>query len=391
MNKLMRQTRFLTAFGLICFGLIFAPICRGEDRGASPKYVERVIGPASLRMVGNVPVMTLSGTPEEIGQQQAALIQEVSGPLLGFPKQFLKTFGGGAFWPVIAEAGRRLVSNAPERYQAEIQALAKAGPYDPENLRVANGLVEIRRLGGCAAFLIPAERSATKGPLFGRNFDFPPFGVLNQYGCVMIYRPKGQHAFVSIGFPGLIGVLSGMNDAGLCVATLDVYSSGDNSKKFDLNGVPLALTFRQILEECETVAEAEALLRKVPRTTYMNLAACDSQNGAVFEITPKSVGVRPLTDMCLTCTNHFRTDDLKVSLRCDRFSRLCKIDQDALDSRKIFDVEDVQAAMHAVNQGGLTIQTMVFEPATRKLHVVMGDGPVSNRPMTEIDAKLLFK
>jgi hypothetical protein len=36
--------------------------------------------------------------------------------------------------------------------------------------------------------------------------------------------------------------------------------------------------------------------------------------------------------------------------------------------------------MHSVNQRGWTLQTMVFEPATLKLHLSIGDPPVSARP-----------
>ena len=41
----------------------------------------------------------------------------------------------------------------------------------------------------------------------------------------------------------------------------------------------------------------------------MNLAACDRQRAAVFEITPRHVVVRMAEDHLLACTNHFRTPD----------------------------------------------------------------------------------
>ncbi len=98
----------------------------------------------------------------------------------------------------------------------------------------------------------------------------------------------------------MLGCLSGMNDAGLAVATLEVYSSADGSASFSLHGTPYAMCYRRILEECTTIDEAEKLLRSMRRTTSMNLAVCDRQRGAVLEMTTKSVvrrdaGRRPLS------------------------------------------------------------------------------------------------
>ena len=38
---------------------------------------------------------------------------------------------------------------------------------------------DIKKLG-CSTLFVAPERSATGGPLLGRNFDFPTFGVLAQ-------------------------------------------------------------------------------------------------------------------------------------------------------------------------------------------------------------------
>src|SRR5262249_42657409 len=132
-------------------------------------------------------------------------------------------------------------------------------------------------------------------------------------------RPDGKHAFASIGFPGCIGCLSGINDAGLALAVLEAYSANDDSPRFDASGTPYALCFRRLLEECATVPEAEKLLRSMKRTTRVNLAICDPQGGAVFEITPRSVVVRKPSDGVCACTNHFRTKELATSIRCWRY------------------------------------------------------------------------
>ena len=125
------------------------------------------------------------------------------------------------------------------------------------------------------------RHGATKGPLFGRNLDFPTLGLSDKYSLVTVYRPQRKHAFVSVGFPGLFGCLSGMNDAGLALAVHEVFLSRDGATIFNPKGVPYTFCFRRILEECATVEEAEKLLRATPRTTILNLALCDPNKRGV--------------------------------------------------------------------------------------------------------------
>jgi len=352
-----------------------------------PRYQEGKVDGASLEYVHGMPVMFLAGTPEEIGKQQAELVSKSILPLIDMPRRTVEEHGAKQFWPAVVGMSNFLMKNAPQDHKAELDALIKYGELDHGSLYVANSLVELRRMGGCASFVVMPEKSETGEIIFGRNFDFPALGVLDTYHCILVVKPKGKHAFLSIGYPGLVGVISGMNDAGLTVATLDVYESGDDSPYFDSTGVPLALTYRRILEECTTVAEAEKILQESKRTTYMNLAVSDTKSAAVFELTPENVGVRTPEKSVLSCTNHFRLEELVTDLECRRYTKLSSL----RDHERLFDVASVQRAMHAVNQGQFTLQTMVFEPASLKVHVAMGGpGPVSNHPMETFDLKELL-
>ena len=323
-------------------------------------------GRGEVRYIDSLPVAVLVGSPAEIGQQHGELLTRPSGELMEFPKRVLADSGLGFLYPLAAQAGKTLILNAPQRYQQEIATATEAGKLEPDTLAVANTLLELRRVG-CSALIVEPNRSATGAPLFGRNFDFPPFGLLDRFGLVTVVRPTGLHAFAAVGFPGMMGVLSGMNDAGLCVATLDVYETADGSPSFDATGVPMALAFRQILEECTTVAEAESLLKRTKATTYANLAVCDRDHGAIFEITPKQVVRRDAEDALLPCTNHFRSAGLAVNQQCWRYDRLESTRRD-----ESVDVFEIQSALHQANQGEMTLQTMVFEPRELVLHLSMG-------------------
>ncbi len=347
-------------------------------------FIERKVDGAELRYAGDIPIATLSGTPEQMGRQQAAVLKEAIPGALQLPKRFASELGLEILWPLMTGAGRMLMQNAPQDHRRELAAFAQAGPYDEGTVAVANTLLELRRMG-CSSLIVEPKRSATGGPLFGRNFDFPTLDELDKYSLVVVRRSPTRRPFVSIGFPALFGVFSGMNDAGLAVATLDVEESADGSQKFNPQGTPLALVFRRILEECSTVEEAEKLLNSEKPTTWMNLAVCDHDGGAVFEITPKHVARRNSEEGLLRCTNHFRTQGLSTGETCERYDKLLGNFQD-----EKLDVDEVHVRLDAARQDRLTFQTMVFEPRELVLHLALSEPPSSDKPLATIDLRPYF-
>ena len=346
-------------------------------------------GGGELKYVNGVPVVFLEGTPEEIGRQESALVLGTVRPMFGLPRKIIGAREAAFGWPVITGLAHGMVARSPERYRREIEAAAEASGLTPDEkdaFVVANAMIELRRIGGCSAVMIEPARSETGGMLFGRNFDFPAFGKLDALGLVSVVKPEGKKAFAAVGFPALVGVVSGMNEDGLAVATLDVYDSNDGSPMFDPLGTPLSLTYRRILEECATVDEAEKLLSGLRHTTWMNLAACDTNRAVVFEITPKGIVTRSAGGSPLVCTNHFRTDGLCTSKECRRFDAITGIVGEKAEAG----LADVRKALHAAHQDDFTIQSMVFEPEPRVLHVALGKPPVTAGPAVRLDLKPLF-
>jgi hypothetical protein len=349
------------------------------------RYAEGKHGTGELRYMDGIPVLTVGGSPEEIGAAMGLLTKSASDGLFGYLDDLLKRARLDSMWPWLVTTSQGMLKQFPDAYRTELEAGVKAAGLPRDKVVVANCLWDMKKLG-CSTIFVAPDRSATRQPLMGRNFDFPTLGVLQKYSLVLVVRPEGRHAFASVGFPGLVGVVSGMNDAGLSVATLDVNSTGDGSPPFDLSGTPLILTFRRILEECTTVAEAEALLKSVKRTTLMNLAVCDAAGaGAVFELTPKSVAVRTADEGVCCCTNHFRTDGLATNTQCTRFDALLQ----AKSTPKL-GLKDVQQRLHAANQGKGTMQTMIFEPAKRTLHLALGEGPTTAKSLVKLELAPLF-
>jgi isopenicillin-N N-acyltransferase like protein len=366
-------------------GLIISIPAAAQAAEKSVKYPVGKKGNGEIRTVNGVPVMILAGTPEEMGRQQGQLVGKFIAPLLKYPRTFLKRNRMDAQWPLIVGVSNILLTRAQKSHQQELRSVIRSSGLDASSVSVANTMLELRRLGGCSTLIVGKQRSKTGGPLFGRNFDFPPMGVLDKYGIVTIYKPKGKHAFASVGYPGLLGVISGMNDAGLAVATLDVYACNDSSPMFNPLGTPMMFTYRRILEECTTVEQAEKMLRAAKHTTWMNLSVCDKNRSVVFELTPKSVVIRKPVGNLLSCTNHFRSPELCKSKVCRRFAALSKS-----ATQKKLGIQELSKYLHDANQGKWTIQTMIFEPSTLRLHVSLNNPPTSARKMKIIELSKLF-
>src|SRR5262249_55210426 len=138
-------------------------------------------------------------------------------------------------------------------------------------------------------------------------------GYLHEYTLVTVCRPRGKHALVSVGYAGLLGCVSGINDTGLSLAVLETTGAPKREGPgFSPEGVPFLLCYRRLLEECTSIQEAEKLLRGMKRTSTTILALCDRNGGAIFEITPSRVCVRPCERGLGVCTNHFCAPELKL-------------------------------------------------------------------------------
>jgi hypothetical protein len=276
----------------------------------------------------------------------------------------------------------------PKNNQTELSTAAKVAKVDKNLLTALNAIPDLAKMGGCSTLVVEPGRSSTGGPIFGRLLDWPPFEELPEYTMVIVYRAKDKHAVAAVTFPFLLGVLSGMNDAGLCISINEISKSKDGSKSPNLNGMPMIFLFRKILEECTTVEEAEKVLRANGRTTWFCMTACDAKGGCVFEVTPRNVVRRDGTHDVCCCTNCFLTDQLCVGEKCSRYPKLEAVQK--ADGK--LGVAEVAKALDSVNQGPSTIQCMIFEPKERVLHLAYGGGKsATKRPLTKLELGALFE
>lgn len=370
--------------------LILSP----AEAGSPFRFPEGKHGQGELRTVNGMPVLVVEGTPVQIGAAVGALAVRHSPQMSSYPEDLLRHYHVHGLKKAFLRAGRKMVERFPADYREELEAIAKGAHIDCDLVILGNTLFDLKKILACSAILVEPGQSAVEGPLLGRNLDYPSLGYAHEYSLVTVYRPAGAaHAFATVGFPGLVGCLSGINDAGLALAILEVFQVQAGKKKFDAAGLPYALCYRRILEKCSTIDEALALLKTMKRTTITNLVLADRTGVAVFEVTPRQVRVRhPEKGTCI-CTNHFCTEKLKprVPLNYFRtFDRYAAM-EGALPAGEKLGLPDIRHGLHAAAVEGKTLQTMIFEPAGLRLHLAIGTCPSSAGEMKVLELGPLFE
>jgi hypothetical protein len=354
----------MSRLALIITILFVLPLGLAEA-GAAPPFKPGTSGKSNLKIVQDLPLLTLKGNPEAMGKAQGELLK---GEVAMLVRSFLKPaslMSGGLDY--LKKQAKKMERHVPDRYLAELKAMAEASGQDYTTLLTGCAFPDVYRGGGCST--VAALPAAVKGedPLLARNLDFFPMGVLDKYGMVVVYEPEGYNAFMSISWPCLNGVLSGMNEKGLCCAVMEV-RTGRRSN----DGMPSMFLFRRVMEEADTVKAAIAILEKEKKVASNNLILLDTRGGAaVAEIGPGYCAVRKPEKDLVFATNHHRYG-IKPAPGCRRYSTITKFCQEHHGNIDVTLLKDV---LDKVNQGMISIQSMIFEPAALKLHLSMGKIP----------------
>ena len=328
-----------------------------------------------------IPIIEMAGTGEQMGTQHG---RQLGATIRDLHDKYLKAYFSSEGQRVLAmTAAAAFEQRITPEHMAEIRALAKASGVDPRQMLLAHCFLDLSPMTACSTVTLPASASPDGLARFGRNLDFPSFDVADKLSIVQVYRPHGRHAFMAVGWPGMVGVLSGMNEHGLTVANMEV-TRGMRLPP----AMPYILLYRTVLEQCRDTNEAIELIKRTPRQTANNLMVMDAAGDrAVIEITPQLVRVRRAPDdKPLISTNHQRGPDLQTTGRCERYDCLLA---ESVRRRGKVDEKALEAMLAEASQGKRTLQSMVFEPSNRVVYLSTGKDAARKR-FYRLDLKPLF-
>jgi hypothetical protein len=175
--------------------------------------------------------------------------------------------------------------------------------HDISHYLIDNPLINAPQIG-CTAVAVGGKRSADGHLLVGRLFDFEGGREFDINKVVMTVRPAVGHPFISVGWAGLTGAVTGLNDAGLWVSINAGASVGEATV-----GRPIIMVAREILQHCATIDQAVQVLKKSPVfvSDGMLLASAAENRAVAAEIGPTGLAIRDMVDDHLVITNHFES------------------------------------------------------------------------------------
>lgn len=213
---------------------------------------------------------------------------------------------------------RNLGEYVPEEYRKEIYGVslsctdefnAIGTPYERQlNYHAAHDIghaMQSYMLVGCTSFGVWGEESADSTLLIGRNFDFYVGDDFASNKLVSFYVPDSGYRFVSIGWAGMTGVLSGMNEAGLTVTINAAKSTLPVSA-----ATPISVLCREILQYASTIQEAYQIAERHKTFVSESILIGSAKDGkaAVIEKSPGKIALFGSEGDRILCTNHFQSE-----------------------------------------------------------------------------------
>lgn len=261
---------------------------------------------------------------------------------------------------------RNLGENVPEEFRDEIYGISLSctheydfigTPYERQlNYHSAHDLghaMQDYMLVGCSSFASWGENSADSSLIIGRNFDFYMGDKFAANKLVSFYEPEEGYKFASVGWPGMIGVLSGMNETGLTVTINAAKSTMPTA-----SATPISILTREILQYASTIDEAYAIALK--RKTFVSesilIGSARDGRAAIIEKSPEQTALFNGSGSQIICTNHYQSEafshdernleNIATSDSPYRFARL----EELLEENK--PINPVKAAAILRNQKG---------------------------------------
>jgi dienelactone hydrolase len=269
-------------------------LCRGARRAleillpgpdlVAPERRPLTVANGSLEWVDGLRVVTLHGSPEEIGRAHGELLAAEAHRCVDSVLHVVGTVetirGGVWFRERLADAARRLAPHIPPHHAAETRAMATALALDPELVAQVNVFPELFH---CSGFAV-AGSATSDGTLYhGRVLDYMTEIGLQDSAAAFVIAPRGRIPFVTVGYAGFTGSVTGMNARRISLGEM----GGRGEGLWD--GVPMATLMRRALEECSTLDEVVDLWKRSPRTCeyYYVFADGNSRRSVGVAATPE--------------------------------------------------------------------------------------------------------
>jgi hypothetical protein len=317
------KRRVLAAFAVLCAAVPLAHLAIVCATPVSPPAIE-LPAPAAARawtrVHAGVREVHLEGSPEAIGAAHGRLLRSemttVEEELWGDFERHVP------LW--IARAGildwgrvryRHVDRGVPEPRRREVAAQALAFAPDPfashlptyQRMLFLYALYDIALslehspLVGCTSFAIDPSHTVDGHVIAARAFDFEAGDAFDRGKVVFFVREDGAIPFASVAWPGLVGVVTGMNAEGVFLVVHGARAGEPSSE-----GIPVTFAAREALAHAHDTNEAVAALRAQPiMVSHLVFVADAAGRFAVVERAPGAPAYVRASAGTTAVTNHF--------------------------------------------------------------------------------------
>ena len=250
------------------------------------------------------------------------------------------------------------------RFLAETKANAHRVGVDWRDLTLANLSYElVVGMFACSTIALPTKT----GPVLARNMDFWPEQWLARASTLMQFTRGGELAFVNAGWPGAIGIVSGLSARGFAVV-LNAVGGGS-----DISGYPVLLHLRRVLEDAENFDVAVEWLasERLTAGALFTVVGTENHQRVVVERKPSAFVLRrPIGDEPLVATNDYRllnaseqgSMPMLLQTSCSRFEALSQLFSKHRATEEIADSQLLYALTDPRIRQTITAQHMIFRP-----------------------------
>jgi hypothetical protein len=196
------------------------------------------------------------------------------------------------------------LENMPEEYRGYVQGIADGAGLHRSQITRLIATVMLSD-ASCSGFIAYGPATEDGRLIQLRNLDWGDPHMRPQDSTVLLaHEPEDGYRYLSIGFVGLIGSVSGINEHGISLTEIGSESS-DKSR----SGIPMPLMLESILAHARNLNEAIAIMKTSPGTGGYNflIGSAKERRGAVVEKTASHTAVFSMNTKHYQKNPHFQS------------------------------------------------------------------------------------